>query len=89
MNKIIFEIGQVVIAKNNKPLEGNTIAPELVIDQEYPILGIITDEKGNQHLDIGIKSMYNYITSWETSEELPDGDKIHWCHPSRFELKTI
>lgn len=70
---------------NDKPLPGNTIAPPLEAGQEYTIHGICVDKKGNQHLDVGLVSKYNFIRSHETGEELPDGDSIHWCHPSRFE----
>ena len=79
-----FEIGQVVVALNNKPLEGNKVAPPLELEKEYTVKNIILDKAGNQHLDVGLWSDYNWITSWETKEELRDGDKIHWCHPSRF-----
>lgn len=55
------------------------------MDQPYPVKGIVLDSAGNQHLDVGLKSDLNWVKSIETGEELPDGDKIHWCHPSRFE----
>lgn len=88
MSTQLFEVGQTVIAKNNKPLSGNDRAPDLQLEQEYPVKQITLDKKGFQHLDVGLVSTCNYITSHETREELPDGDKIHWCHPSRFELKA-
>ena len=47
---------------------------------------LFEDKKGNQHLDLCLKSMYNFITSWETGEELPDGDSIHWVSPHRVEI---
>ncbi len=46
---------------------------------------ITLDRKGNQHLDVGVPSSVTFVRSWETKEELPNGDKIHWCHPSRFQ----
>lgn len=70
---------------NIEPLTGNTIAPPLVLGEEYSINTIANDSEGNEHWDVGLVSQYNYITSHETGEELPEGDKIHWCHPSRFE----
>lgn len=82
-----FEIGQIVTVINVQPLNGNTIAPPLKLNKEYSIISIIEDNAGNQHINVGLSSMYNYITSWETKEELIDGDTIHWCHPSRFVLK--
>ena len=69
-------------------LEGNEVGPELIEGKDYPLMGIVIDSKGNKHFDVGIVSQYNYIRSYETKEELPNGDKIHWCHPSRFELKS-
>lgn len=78
--------GGLVTAINNKPLSGNSVAPPLEVGKNYVILNVIKDKKGNPHFDVGLESKYNYITSFETKEELPDGDKIHWCHPSRFEL---
>jgi len=80
----MFKIGDNVICKNTKPLLGNEVAPPLEEDKEYPVKGITLDSKGNQHLDVGLESIYNWIKSHETEEELPDGNKIHWCHPSRF-----
>ena len=66
-------------------MEGNKVAPPLELGKIYLVDRRTLDENGNEHLDVGLKSKYNYIRSWETKEELPDGDKIHWCHPSRFE----
>lgn len=83
----IFKIDDVVIAKNNAPLPGNQKSPELEIDKEYTVKEILLDSKGNQHLDVGLPSSLNYVTSYETKEELERGDEIHWCHPSRFVLK--
>lgn len=87
MNNITnFEVGQIVKAVNLLPLEGKKVAPPLEELVEYTVNEIILDKKGNQHLDIGLLSEYNYISSFETGEELERGDKIHWCHPSRFIL---
>lgn len=73
---------------NIAPLEGNTVAPPLKLGEEYDIKTITNDSEGNEHWDVGLVSQYNYITSHETKEELPQGDKVHWCHPSRFEAIT-
>lgn len=82
-----MEIGDKIIAINNKPLPGNDVAPHLVLNEEYILLNKIKDSKDNEHYDVGLKSNYNFIRSFETKENLPNGDKIHWCHPSRFKLK--
>lgn len=85
-----FEIGEKVRCINIEPLESKNpaflqkIAPPLELEKIYPILSITLDKAGNQHLDVGLASMYNYITSYDTGEELFSGDSIHWCHPSRF-----
>jgi hypothetical protein len=81
-----FKSGQKVRVVNNDPLPGNEIAPPLTIGDELEIKQICLDKKGNQHLDVGIFSEVNFVRSFETKEELPGGDKYHWCHPSRFEL---
>ena len=81
------KIGDVLIALSNTPLAGNDKAPPLVIGDEYVLKNIIFDGKRNPHYDVGLKSDLNYVRSYETKMELPDGDLIHWCHPSRFKLK--
>lgn len=79
----IYEIDDIVKVINDAPLPGNAVAPPVVIGEEYKIKNIVLDTRDNQHLDLGLKSEYNYITSWETKEDLPDGDNVHWIHPSR------
>jgi hypothetical protein len=84
-----FKVGDVVQCINNNVLEGNEFGPSKILlrlAEHYTIKDIIEDSQGNQHLDIGLKSIYNYIRSWETKEELTRGDKVQWCHPSRFNL---
>lgn len=81
-----FKVGNKVKIINNKSLEGNENGPYIKNGDDHIIIGIVLDKKGNQHLDIGVKSPYSYVTSYETGEELPNGDTIQWCHPSRFEL---
>ena len=81
--KHIYEVGDIVKAINDAPLSGNTVAPPIVIGEEYEVKNIVLDRMNNQHLDFGFKSNYNFITSWETNEELPNGDEVHWVHPNR------
>lgn len=80
-----FEIGDRIICNNIDPLPGNKIAPPLELKKDYAIIGETFDKEGNQHLDVGLTSTVAFVTSYETKEDLPDGDKIWWCHPSRFE----
>ncbi len=70
--------------ENIDPMPGNDVSPPLELGKEYPLIQIVKDSKGNEHYDVGLVSRYKYITSHETKEELPLGDQIHWCHPSRF-----
>lgn len=84
--KTQFKVGDHLIAINTKPLQGNDKSPKLVEGQTYIIKDITLDSHNHQHLDIGLVSRLNYVRSWETKEELRNGDKIHWCHPSRFQL---
>ena len=86
-----YKVGDIIKIQNDAPLSGNTVAPPITIGDEHEVLHIFSEfEKGieYQHLDIGIASKYNYITSWDTERELPDGDKIHWIHPSRVTLRN-
>lgn len=80
--RVIFEVDDIVKVTNDAPLSGNFIAPPVVIGEEYPVKNIFLDKMGNQHLDLGLKSQHNWITSWETNEILPNED-VHWVHPSR------
>lgn len=82
----MFEVNQKVKCINIDILKGNEIAPKLELGKEYTIETLVLDSKGNQHLDVGLVSDLNWVTSYETGEKLPKGDLIHWCHPSRFEV---
>ncbi len=80
-----YTAGDKVRVIKTSILPGNEIAPPLTMGEERTVIEVIRDRQGNQHLDVGIKSEVNWVTSYETSEKLPKGDQIHWCHPSRFE----
>lgn len=79
-----MNIGDRVECVNANILDGNDKAPKLVEGEFYIIKDIILDSKNNPHYDVGLKSRLNFVRSYETKEELPNGDKIHWCHSSRF-----
>jgi hypothetical protein len=81
----MIKIGSKLKCVNSKPLQGNDVAPPLKEGETYEVKDIVIDSEGNPHLDVGLKSNYNYITSWNTKEELPDGDTIHLCALNRFE----
>lgn len=77
-----------LLCKNNKPLPGNDVAPPLEVGKEYELKTTFEDKKGNPHYDVGLLSKFNYVSSKETGETLPNSGigGIHWCHPSRFEV---
>lgn len=79
-----MEQGSKLICINISVLSDTGIKPPLELNREYELKEVIHDKAGNPHYDVGLKSKYNFIRSLETKEELPNGDKIHWCHPSRF-----
>lgn len=73
---------------NVKPLQGNDVAPPLELGKEYELKAIHTDRLNYPHYDVGLVSRYNYVTSFETADTLPNSGigGTHWCHPSRFEV---
>ena len=84
--KQTFAVGQKLKCINSGVLKDNENGPELVQGEIYPVNEIILDAAGNQHLDVGLVSKLAYVTSYDNGERLERGDKIHWCHPSRFRL---
>ena len=78
--KKTFEVGQTVKATNIAPLAGNDRSPNLELNKDYPVKQIILDSKGNQHLDVGLVSELNYVTSWDTKE--PFSLSIPRCLPA-------
>lgn len=79
-----FEVGQKAPCNNAKPLPGNDVGPALVEGDDYEVFETIEDSRGNQHLNVGLKSTISYVTSYETGEKLPRGNEVHWIHPSRL-----
>ena len=85
----VFLQDDVLICNNKEPLKGNDIAPPVKVGEEYKANKIYTCPApcGQQHIDVGLKSNYNWVSCHGCGEKLPDGDVIHWSHPSRFNLK--
>jgi hypothetical protein len=81
----IYYVGEAVEVVNVHPLKGNEIAPPAILNQKEEIKDIHIDREGNQHLDLGYISKYQYISSYETGEVLPNSGEggTHWVHPSR------
>jgi hypothetical protein len=79
-------IGDSLKCLNIKPLDGNDVAPPLKQDGTYVADTIYKCRCGCEHIDVGLKSKYNYVRCHTCGEELPGGNITHWCHPSRFEI---
>lgn len=77
-----------MICINIKPLEGNEIAPPLELGKDYSIVKTYECKCGQIHYDVGLTSKYNWVSCYKCKKEIPGGDIIHWCHPSRFEGKA-
>lgn len=69
---------------NDRVLEGNERCPDVANGQIYEIKNVYICRCGEEHVDIGLTSTLNFVTCYKCREDLPDGDKIHWCHSSRF-----
>ncbi len=85
------KVGDKLVAKVIEPLpyagtghDGKPIAPPLVLDQTYEVKGVTVCKCGQDHIDVGLKSKYNFISCYKCGHEIIGGDKIHFCHPSRF-----
>lgn len=77
-----MEVNDTVICINNKPLQGNDIAPPLVEGEKYPIKEIIKCSCGKEHYNVGLELKVNYVRCYDCEQELPM--TTHWAHPSRF-----
>jgi hypothetical protein len=82
----MIQQGAKLKALNNNPLQGNEVAPPLVVGKEYDAKEVYVCQCGQDHVDVGLASKYNWITCYKCKKELPRGEKIHWCHPTRFEV---
>lgn len=79
----MYKVGDKVEIVFDGYLKDRDVKPAVIMGEQHIIQGIVLDSKGNQHLNIGLKSHYNYIRSQETNEELPNGHILHYIHPSR------
>lgn len=73
-----------MICINEKPLEENSVGPPLVLGDPYFVKEVYKCECGQEHYDVGLKSIYNWISCYKCKKAIPRGTEIHWCHPSRF-----
>ena len=81
-----IKLNDEVTCNNAEPLKGNTIAPPLKLGADYSIKAIWFCRCNKPHYDVGLPLDVNYVTCVDCREELPL--TTHWCHPSRFTLKT-
>lgn len=80
MRKI--QVGDKLKAIFTQALPGNDVAPDLKSLQRYECKAIHTDAAGQDHIDVGLVRVCNYVTSYASGEALPG--TAHWCHPNRF-----
>lgn len=71
---------------NTKALIGNDVGPPLK-EEDYKAKQVYECACGQKHIDVGLKSNYNYVRCYNCEAELPNCREIHWCHPTRFVLK--
>ena len=71
-------------AINITPMQGNSVAPPLKLEGKYELKESYICECGQSHFNVGLTSIYNFVSCYKCGEELPDSDSIHWAHSSRF-----
>lgn len=69
---------------NKEPMPGNKIAPELKIEQVVSLKQIYRCKCGEHHYDVGLISELEFVRCYKCKEVLPESDRVHWCHSSRF-----
>lgn len=84
MTLLNLQQGDMLEAANVQPMPGNEIAPPLILGDAYPFQKEHICGCGEKHFDVGLLSKVNFVTCYKCEEKLPGGDKIHWCHASRF-----
>lgn len=82
---MIQQQGEELVVKFVAPLSESGIAPPLNVGQKVSLRRSYICECGEIHLDVGLESKHNWISCHKCGEELPEGDKTHWAHISRFE----
>lgn len=83
--KTQLKIGDKVKCIDISPKSESGIVPPLELNKEdYVVQDIIRTHGDHDHIDVGLKSNWTYISCAETGIKIPNGSKIHWCHPSRF-----
>lgn len=78
--------GEALRVINVAPFGERKIAPPLTLGSIVNLHKTYICGCGENHLDVGLISEYNFITCHKCYEELPDGENIHWAHASRFEF---
>lgn len=80
-----FKKGEWVHVIKTEPLPGKDIAPPLMIGEEKQIFSVYVCHCGQDHVNVGLMSRYNFVTCYNCDMDLPNSLHVHWCHPSRFE----
>jgi hypothetical protein len=66
-------VDDVLICNNKEKLKGNDVAPPLELGKEYKALEVITCGCGKKHINVGLKSEYNWVSCHSCGEKLPKG----------------
>lgn len=82
INKENYDIA--IVAINIDILSKSGIKPRLEQDKEYKLLNECVCKCGQIHYDIGLKSIYNFVSCYMCGQELPKSDTIHWANSIRF-----
>jgi len=74
---------------NDDYLPGNDVKPPIKIGEQHFVLREHVCKCGEIHLDIGLKSEYNFITCYKCREDLPESENIHWINQCRTKSISI
>lgn len=67
---------------NIEPFKNNSIAPDLKLNETYPLVEVFKCKCGENHFNVGLEMNINYVECYKCRETLPK--HTHWCHSSRF-----
>lgn len=79
-----MQVNDLIICVNTDPLPKNTIAPPLIVGDNYSLKEIYTCSCGKEHFNVGLPMEVNFVECHDCRETLPNN--THWACPSRFKL---
>ena len=72
--KTNLKAGDTVVCINSEKFSDKEVGPPLTKGNNYVIKEVITTTGGNDHIDVGLKSMYNYVSCQATGIRIPRGE---------------